>query len=148
VPHDVRKAADKLLFGKFAGRPFDEVLAEGVHEIKACLDWREKVKTSAAILDSTGCPKTRATAAGLSTRKMAAVSFHSLRCRAHPRAPTGGTVGKKMRGLRHKARPRREEVMPLYRLSSQQAWRTSPFFLEPGLIFSVQRGVAGRRHNN
>jgi hypothetical protein len=38
--------------------------------------------------------------------------------------------------------------MPLYRLTQRQAWRTSPFFLEAGLIFSVLRSVAGRRHNN
>jgi len=52
VPDDVRKAVEKLLFGKFAGRPFDEVLAEGAREIKACLEWREKIKASAATLDS------------------------------------------------------------------------------------------------
>jgi hypothetical protein len=38
--------------------------------------------------------------------------------------------------------------MLLYRLAARQAWRTSPFFLESGLIFSVLRSVAGRRHNN
>jgi hypothetical protein len=32
--------------------------------------------------------------------------------------------------------------MLLYRLSSQQAWRTSPFFLEPSLIFSMPRKLA------
>ena len=52
VPNDVRKAVEKLLFGKFAGRPFDEVLAEGAREIKTCLEWREKIKASAATLDS------------------------------------------------------------------------------------------------
>src|SRR5215467_7851968 len=42
----------------------------------------------------------------------------------------------------------REEVMPAYPLPAQQAWRTSRFFLEAGLIFSEPRKHAGRRHNN
>jgi hypothetical protein len=58
VPDDVRKAVDKLLFGKFAGRPFDEVLAEGAREIKACLEWREKIKAPAATMASANRAKT------------------------------------------------------------------------------------------
>src|SRR5215475_12410935 len=42
----------------------------------------------------------------------------------------------------------KEEVMPAYPLPAQQAWRTSRFFLEAGLIFSEPRKHAGRRHNN
>src|SRR5215472_5089705 len=42
----------------------------------------------------------------------------------------------------------REEVMPAYPLPAQQAWRTSRFFLEAGLIFSEPRKHAGGRHNN
>src|SRR5215469_11982859 len=42
----------------------------------------------------------------------------------------------------------REEVMPDYPLPAQQAWRTSRFFLEAGLIFSEPRKHAGGRHNN
>jgi broad specificity phosphatase PhoE len=67
VPHDVRDAVDELLFGKFAGRPFDEMLAEAPDKIEAWCGWLEKVKTSAVKLDVIRRPKAKKTPDGLST---------------------------------------------------------------------------------
>jgi len=67
VPDSVCRAVDELLFGKFAGRPFEEVIAEGTKQIAACLEWREKVKASAATWDVIRRPKAKKPPRGLST---------------------------------------------------------------------------------
>jgi broad specificity phosphatase PhoE len=67
VPDDVRHAVDEVLFGKLAGRPFDEMLAEAPNKIDAWWGWLEKVKASAATLDAIRHPKAKKTPDGLST---------------------------------------------------------------------------------
>jgi broad specificity phosphatase PhoE len=67
VPDDVRHAVDELLFGKFAGRPYDEVLAEAPDKIEAWCGWLEKVKASATTLDAIKRPKAKKAPDGLST---------------------------------------------------------------------------------
>jgi hypothetical protein len=39
VPDDVRNAADALIFGKFSGLSFEEVLVKAPRELSACLEW-------------------------------------------------------------------------------------------------------------
>ena len=48
VPDDVRNAADEMLFGTFAGLPFDEVAAKAPRQLSAYCGWLEKVKNQAA----------------------------------------------------------------------------------------------------
>jgi len=50
VPDDVRNAADEMLFGTFAGLPFDEVAAKAPRQLSAYCRWLATVKDQARAL--------------------------------------------------------------------------------------------------
>jgi hypothetical protein len=61
VPDDLCHAVDELMFGKFSGLPFDEVVAKAPHLLSTYGNWLEKVKQTRAKPDAEKPPDGLAT---------------------------------------------------------------------------------------